>query len=266
MLFQNLKRDYIEWLASHGANLFRTMPASSNLRLSCLIAEWMSVAHLDNILDRILSSPKVTKGQRLKSLESAFVSKNARLKGWLYGSSRLDGCVCRCSPRGCRPVTSALKPFSLSRDRLRCTGSVAEISEQPERLTFHMVKCLYTDPAYQEVWEGQDWLPEATIRFLTFEELGIVHVCCRYSPADKEWHIHKNEEVTELLEEEAYKIRQLEDLVNEFQAKYVELRMLLPEFLEFYWTKRMEEFLRNDMPLSKQELSRIREIGVILHS
>lgn len=256
MLFQNLESDYIEWLERHEGNLFLKMPGNSNLLLSCLIAEWISIAHLRDVVGRKPFSPISLKDQR------TFVAKSTHLKGELYGSTSSDGCVCPCSPHGCRPITSALKPFSLSRPPMRCPEYVVQMSEQPERLMLHMIKSLFTEPVYQKVWEGKSWLPEAAIRFLTFEKLGIMHVCCCYSRTSKEWHTNEYEEVIEFLEEEAYKIQQLEKLINEFRAKYVELGMPLPEFLELYWTARIEEFLREENPLSSEELSRIKEIGV----
>jgi hypothetical protein len=115
------------------------------------------------------------------------------------------------------------------------------------------------------------WLAAEIIRAMTFNELGITHICnCSPIglPTDK-YHTQVREpfsdkEILRIHDEESLLIQQLEDLVAEFNAKYEELGIPLTEFLTGYWRTRMDEVLKEDEKLHEEEVKRMREVGVIV--
>jgi hypothetical protein len=73
------------------------------------------------------------------------------------------------------------------------------------------------------------------------------------------------EEIHEIRSEERFMLEQLESLMVEFEAKFVEVGGTLSSFLKEYWKPRMEEVLdAKDEALDEEERRNMREIGVVL--
>jgi hypothetical protein len=242
MLFQNITLNYVEWLINHGADPCRNIPTRSNLRLACLLSEWITLIQQDETSFDRESLGETLFGDRL-SLQSQLIALNSS-----------DDCKCPCSVNGCQPITSALK--SLRNDG--CPGS-----EQPTQILLCVLRYLYDQPKFQEMLRHDLWLVQCILRYITFEDLGIMHVCCSYSATMRDWRTYNDEEVTEILEEESYRIDMLEELVAEFEAAYLDLKLPLPDFLDVYWMKRMRTISQQEQMLKEEEVNRFIKIGIV---
>ncbi|KAL2838808.1 hypothetical protein BJY01DRAFT_237329 [Aspergillus pseudoustus] len=178
-------------------------------------------------------SDSITNGVRLINnceVEMIFLSlhvDSTRLLQTILSDNTIDDCLCACSDGGC----SALSRF-LSRVPMPISVHVQEILRRkfPEQTRRASVS--------------------ATLRYLTFDLLGITHTChrkqrIRIFDSTRMWLNDQfdPEDAQEIHEEESYFLDQLEHLVAEFDAKYDELGVTLSEFYEGYWKTRMREVL-----------------------
>ncbi|KAK1847899.1 hypothetical protein CCHR01_09489 [Colletotrichum chrysophilum] len=100
------------------------------------------------------------------------------------------------------------------------------------------------------------------IRVATFEKLSIRHTCCRNG-----WRTGIDEqEINNLNDEDAIRIKYLEDLVPEFEAAFESMECDVSEFFETYWKDRMSEVLDelDGKPLTKENLQGIEDLGIRL--
>lgn len=113
------------------------------------------------------------------------------------------------------------------------------------------------------------WIPAEVIRTMTFEWLGLTHTC-HIDPSAECYQAHPgrpqlpDEEILEIQDEEKHLIQQLEDLVAEFEAKYIELGGTLVSFLENYWRLRMQEVLKDGATRYAEVEAGMRELGIVL--
>ncbi|KAL5338928.1 hypothetical protein BJX70DRAFT_408388 [Aspergillus crustosus] len=127
-----------------------------------------------------------------------------------------DTCFCACSKGGCSPLS-----------RVARTIRAWYLMYEPSPGARTKANC------------------SALLRLFTFERLGLTHTCHR---------VHSrgatrldNAEISEIREEEAEMIEELDQLVREFDRKYDELSLGLEEFTTEYWIPRMEEVLAEEV-------------------
>jgi hypothetical protein len=72
------------------------------------------------------------------------------------------------------------------------------------------------------------------------------------------------EEIHEIHDEWREQITLHEELVGKFQAMYETSSLPFCEFLETVWWEKMKELLKSHNPPSQEEISRVRELGIIL--
>ena len=114
------------------------------------------------------------------------------------------------------------------------------------------------------VWH---WLSQEIIRYETFEKFELTHTCCEENPDYGLLYArYDSTEREEVHDEERLLISKLETLVAKFTEKYTELGVSLPDFLKGYWKTRMEEIEREEAPLDDEEIAKIEELGVVIHS
>lgn len=65
-------------------------------------------------------------------------------------------------------------------------------------------------------------------------------------------------------EEEQDSVLLLENLVAEFEVKFFDLGSNIGDFLHTYWKERMVEVMTERQPLNKEEVQRMRDIGVVV--
>ncbi|KAL3481002.1 hypothetical protein BJX99DRAFT_253984 [Aspergillus californicus] len=160
-----------------------------------------------------------------------------------------DNCQCGCSAGGCSMLNQMFR-------------TLCEKYENPLTIyTPQMVGDLISrlGKTCEEEYENRSAF--STIRYVTFEALGMTHTCHVYG--SHEIKIMDPEDVKEIRDEESGLLNELEGLLVEFEQKYGELGVGITEFLTGYWQTRMDEVLTpGDM--GAQEVRQITEIGVIL--
>jgi hypothetical protein len=174
-----------------------------------------------------------------------------------------DYCRCACSPQGCTPFTTILK-----------TGLEAEYQYSP---TTRRARMAELQKAFSQTTQalpldifGLPRILLASLRFLTFEALGIRHTCCsRYCKlrTSSFGDAYDEEDLQELREEDSSLVEILEELMEEFETRYNPADENLLQFVGRYWTHRLEEVLEemDACKLSDEQKRKLEEIGVNLY-
>ena len=173
-------------------------------------------------------------------------------------------CLCACSSHGCTPATMMLKGimsdfYYSDRASGQCVDMVKDIE-----ICIWAIEWLNNFLGHSnEAWQ---WLSRDIIRYLTFEILGLTHTCCEsYGCFPHSTRFNETEQ-EEIHEEERLTIGKLDALAPEFEEKYTELGVSVPDFLNGYWKTRMEEVEGEDEPLDEEEIAKIKDLGVVIHS
>ncbi|KAF5004032.1 hypothetical protein FDECE_9445 [Fusarium decemcellulare] len=92
---------------------------------------------------------------------------------------------------------------------------------------------------------------------------------CHYQPdhwiQDEVFDSERQEEWNEMLEEDRPLIKQLDELMEEFEAQFLRQNLSLTTFLRGYWLKRMRQVRRERAkPLTEDQKQDLRDAGVIL--
>ncbi|KAL4922626.1 hypothetical protein BDW62DRAFT_196630 [Aspergillus aurantiobrunneus] len=157
-----------------------------------------------------------------------------------------DCCVCACSIDGCLPSTIAL-------------GRIWTGPGDIPLIHGYIVARLLDGDTLNALHYS---LAPVALRSCTFEGLGLRHTCRQHYPR---YPINGDigvDDVAEVQAEEQPLIEQLEELVSEFELKYEELGVPLPEFLMGYWKTRMEKVLAEGF--DEGEACRMRGVGVVV--
>lgn len=189
-----------------------------------------------------------------KSLGNLNVRQQQFLRESL-ASNELDDCSCACSPDdGCRSITIALKEvFRLG----NLYSASVEIFGSHTCFRDHIMEYLFRDQS-----ESFGFVL-AVLRFLTFNELKLTHTCHRSH--NQQWGAPvSGDEAAETHEEERLLLQELDILVSEFQQKYLELRIPLPDFIHGYWAERMKKILSRRERADAQIVQEARQVGVWL--
>lgn len=158
-----------------------------------------------------------------------------------------DDCTCACSIRGCEAFTSIIKASESScrENRVFVFQRLASLWTWVEGIC-NSLKCSKCSEF---------------LRLITFMELGLTHTCCDYVCVKGRYmftEIGDQAEIDEIHDEEAADLQKLEELLEEFEAKRIELSLPFLGFLEEYWRPRMVEVL-SEGDLDEEALT---EIGV----
>lgn len=185
------------------------------------------------------------------------------LLGELFSSEFYDSCLCACSSHGCTPGTMMLK--RIKQIHRSMSGYYMQNILHPMEGLWWVIEWEETLLGHRhEAWR---WLSREIIRYETFEKLELTHTCCKVDIWYQRMpYRNDNMDREEIREEEHLMISKLDALVAEFQEKYTELGVPLSEFLEGHWKARMEEVEREEEPLDDEEIAKIRDLGVVIHS
>lgn len=164
-----------------------------------------------------------------------------------------DDCKCGCSINGCDALTSMLK------ERRRYQTAIYREPDQD----FYQFPILLAN-LLNITNDGWTFFPAEILRFLTFERLEMTHTCCVYH--EESWchdyfSVFDDNNRVEIQEEESADLEQLESLMLEFRRAYTDLGASLPDFLQGYWTTRMDHVMSEEA-IREDEATRIRELGV----
>lgn len=257
----------LSWLLQKGADLHRVKrvlqgdrwiswtPATHFISASVTIQDLWIIANQDPRLPSysIFSLPEVEK----------VMSK-------VLTALATDPCVCACSGSGCVALTIMLKEIVLEIDENDFCAS-HKISEEEFSLESSYwilracIKFITRLVCMDDI--TMNLLAPEFIRFATFTTLELTHTCCVYHPyREREPHHFTPFDVgdgEEIREEEDAQIDELEKLVAEFEAQYIERKQHLLDFFDGYWRPRMREYTEvNTKPYTEDELEEIHELGV----
>lgn len=242
-----------QWMVSRGASLYEAS-------LGGYPAIFDLAEHLGQWLEHwqfLCSCPEVMYSYQHKEGASPMVcltrqrshTDTRKIMSALLLDSPLDDCLCACSDGGCSPLLRVLRAHYSS----HCEDSSVSGRKDIRDSEWSVYRIFGTDPKRSNV--------SATLRFITFEALRIPHTCHKLSGQSAVQPIE--DEIFEIRDEHSASIRQLDDLMVEFDEKYDELGVGVPEFLGGYWHTRMDEMLQeHDIDLN--EAMKLREIGVVL--
>lgn len=179
------------------------------------------------------------------------------LLGEMLSLKIYDACLCACSSHGCTPATMVLKGT-----KAVLQGYWIKKPPREGRLwVIEWVERLLNDR--YEVWQ---WLSGEIIRYETFEALGLTHTCCKVYVLDTIPMLNDSVDCEEIRDEERLLIRKLDSLVEEFQEKHTELGESVSDFLKGFWKTRMKEIEVEEEPLDDEDIAKIRDVGVVIHS
>ncbi|KAL4940874.1 hypothetical protein BDV06DRAFT_230086 [Aspergillus oleicola] len=207
-----------------------------------LVAWGMMYCGLSRI-DRYYRKSDGTMSRECCSVDEIAKLGSAGVISTLHLDNPRDNCLCACSEGGCSPFLRLLKSFY---EGLPLPYYIVESQEVVYRLTGTSTKRVTVS---------------ATLRFFTFERLGMTHTCHRRC-REKVERLDP-EEVSEIREEEFASIERLDELMLEFDQKYDELGVSMNDFLKEYWEERMDEVLRKNI-VDPEDAKQVREIGVVL--
>lgn len=247
------------WLISKGADPGRRPDQSKrisndpSITAAHCICSWIGEAvYLQDLIE-----PSEINGRKLFGIMDGLEDECQSVLGRLVCTQFYDDCVCACSSNGCTPAVMMLKSITYS-----WSSSAHPISFQRCIWVIDWLDNLLSH--HHEAWQR---LSHEFIRYETFEKLALTHTCCtrRYKAYDMRNDMDKTER-EEIRDEERLMISKSDALVTEFEEKYTELAVSLPDFLNGYWKTRMEEVESEEEPLDEGEIAKIKDLGVVIHS
>jgi hypothetical protein len=245
--------EYALWLIDHGANAAAPLGnIGSKLNQTAVHGvAWQFGNYLFNPWEGI------------NNWENLADKARGRLVNLTCNMNAPDNCRCACSSQGCTPFTTILNSAFKARPNDSSTSRRARTAKL--RKAFNRT----TQALPPDVF-GLPKIPLASLRFLTFEALGIRHTCCYcYSQlrGDSFGDGYDEEDLQELREEDSCLVEILAELMQEFETRYNPADENLPQFVERYWTHRMEEVLEemDACKLSDEQKRKLEEIGVNLY-
>ena len=255
------------WLTSKAANPERKteqsvyLPRGPNITAAHYLCFWIGIAVF---WDDESGFQHPMENTWLSGLLEEPVEDYLLLLGRLFSSKLYDSCICACSSLGCTPAKTLLHSMSVEFRKYAPSRYKSDLL-LPIDCQLWMIE--WFSPLLgdsREVWQS---LSQDIIRYETFEKLELTHTCCWTIPRRGLIHTrHDSTEREEVHDEERLLIGKLESLVAEFTGKYTELGVSLPDFLKGYWRTRMEEFEREEERLDDEEIAKIEELGVVIHS
>ncbi|MCJ1243970.1 hypothetical protein MMC30_001167 [Trapelia coarctata] len=244
-----------EWLISKGADVSKkNTPAGASQIHFLALGVYEELEQL--IVDE--HSPSQALSQDWNLLPHVFESFTSALNCvFKEDYSRInDGCLCACSVHGCSSITVLLRELSRAPEK----GFLAMCMTcfQNVRSTF-LYWALETGLNQRQ---ALDTVADDVIRSLLFADLGLTHTCCDlqlYYPSNS--RVPSPQEISEIQDEEKELIAELESLCEEADHRWAQYQGSFVEFLESF---RQEVRERPSKPISKKDIRKMEEIGVVL--
>ncbi|KAJ5967624.1 hypothetical protein N7501_003872 [Penicillium viridicatum] len=237
------------WLMSKGASIERKLP-TSNAKVAHLLTAQVTYKYL---YDLILGSDRLDNDYR--NWEKG-VSELGDACFFVYPTQ--DCCVCACSPGGCTTLSVALRSI------LR----VAYFRQR--RIADHCLRELILSlSAWQDSWPD---LSREIVRTLTFDALGLTHMCCTEIYRDHLFFASVPEEgrdeteVGRIADDQHFLVKEFEELMEEMESKLDELGLPLEEFLDCYWYDRVIEHLSRRDRYDEEHVTEVRKMGISLEA
>ncbi|KAF1960005.1 hypothetical protein CC80DRAFT_590342 [Byssothecium circinans] len=251
--------EVLEWFIAHGAKLdavhpvWKTMPVHLIAEKAALLALRDSDAIALTMMDYLFPTEETATGTT--SCTRDFLHT-------IFGTGQTDGCVCLCTPHGCNVISSALKVAHHQ------THSIAQTD-----VLYRLKKTLRTIvELIPSALMAETWVCSSIVRGMTFEALDLTHTChehnhrihhpmTRVSPNNP----YSTKEILDIQFVEQQDIILFEDLLDEFYLAWKDWEGSVTDFVDGYWTARMEEVLEERNSCERiEEVERLAEVGVLV--
>ena len=177
----------------------------------------------------------------------------------LFSSELYDNCLCACSSHGCTPMLKGITQY------LRLCMAYEGMT-RAHHIESRIWVIAWMESRLGHRHEAWRWLSREIIQYETFQRLRLTHTCCAFDYWGELLVSEDNMDREEIRDEERFLIGKLDALVAEFQEKYLELGVSVTDFLKGYWKARMEEVEREEELLDDEDVAKIRDMGVVIHS
>jgi hypothetical protein len=291
---------YLHWLATHGADFCQLMSFETERKIFMANFTFWKIGedvHSPWSWLHGLAHELTSDGESLPLTDR--IAWIREVNAAVLPAEIADSCSCKCSPRGCTPMTSMLKVMPGLRDHTTyifsestdssgdspadstdCSeGSVAGDTDSADDESGWMKNSLSSMAAalgrYLKLFGGDLDLRHhsAALRYVTFTTLGIPHTCC--DPYGSCWPDDmscSSEEEEEIEDEHAYELGLLEELLREFEGQVTAIlqdpNRGVSEVIRFWkrtWVSRMREVLArlHSNDLADDEKRAAEEVGVV---
>ncbi|KAI1776458.1 hypothetical protein F4818DRAFT_440825 [Hypoxylon cercidicola] len=242
--------ELISWFEDHGTNIHAPIPVPE---YHALTSEAEGAALVYPAIHRL--SHMISWSRRMW-VRSDLRTEHLHIFSKLLKDEFTDPCLCYCTIDGCTSASKyareIITEIRLSDLEQRTPETIALAEQATSNFDGHTIVL-------------------GLIRVMTFGLLGMRHTCCIHTyrdlpPLEKfaMLRLMDPEEVNEIREEDQYLAELLETLMEEFEAKFLEMKVPLSKFVMEYWWPRMKEVEKEREELSSSDLHAIREIGVVL--
>ncbi|KAJ0164255.1 hypothetical protein CTA2_1429 [Colletotrichum tanaceti] len=234
---------FIIWLVEHEASLASLVPGT---------VEGYTAAH------EVLSYQRRPQQYQDKGHSQIMAATRSAISEAPY----LDACRCRCSLHGCHPYSMLFKGTQWSMQEELESEDIGTAMTVLDNFLVYMTGSLAALEGGDRGMIPRD-LVSTWLRGCTFATLPLRHTCCNNGRAR-----HDEEEVEEILEEDAAELRRLETLLVEFEEAIDDSGSPLTEFLQTYWKDKMTSVLRdiNEQRLTERDVEGARSLGVYLRA
>ncbi|KAH7008767.1 hypothetical protein EDB80DRAFT_872565 [Ilyonectria destructans] len=262
--------DLVAWFVDHGADLHSSIPrvACSPSTPSERVSGCFQVIHriaFETALDGYRSLP------RILSNDEPRIAQLSRI----LEDPTTDPCNCYCARRGCSPASLFARGIWDHIDDTHPSQPHRQLISE-WRYGVELINAVLSSS------KAQTKAAMDIIRLSTFTRLGMKHTCCKYeywefipdishteAIRDGKYtiiSIMDPEDIAEIQEEDQHLATHLDSLVEEFDAKFMELGQPFSEFFLGYWWSRMDEVDAEKDELSCEDIEAIEEAGVILET
>ena len=248
--FRHNLLEFVTWMLSKGADLYARQDVGSvkGQHVTCYPQSWQLLrATTISFVSWELGKPAPIQQQweeRTKFFDWEILTENTpqtlQTLRRIVMDCTTDDCTCSCSVSGCTARTLMGRSYTSwegKKDLYERTCNYREI-------IIYLAQLIDVDAALGSC---------EVLRLLTFQELGLTHVCCRprlvgyIFSSYMFFRIEDQAEINEIREEESAGLSLLEELLKEFELKMDELGIPFPDFLTDYWAPRMEQVLDENL-------------------
>lgn len=239
----------LEWFQEHGLSIHEPIPAAncaSELKTGGSRPIYRTIHALGSAMGRFINYS--WDNARYFSLQR----KQLHRMKELLEDKATDPCLCYCTTNGC---TFASRLFRDLRRR---------------KLDLLLQTLRMITPAVS----GEEGYRIASdlVRVLTFHMLGMKHTCCCVDTwADLKSamkggliRLEDPEEMAEIRDEDRFLAELLDTLMEDFGAKFRQMKVPFDQFIEGYFWTRMKEVEKQKDEFSVEEIIKMRDIGVVL--
>ncbi|SCO30795.1 uncharacterized protein FFMR_01996 [Fusarium fujikuroi] len=171
------------------------------------------------------------------------VPLSPKVSSIIFEEDNVDDCRCRCSPKGCTPLTKFLAAINWQQDWVLTFGIAKTISIALEHLEYMcgLLRHIGYDLAKEH------WFDSTAVRHATFFILDLRHTCCCLGHGDGSYATSplSTADRLEIEEEDSSRLELFEKLIMDFERERGNYADLL-SFAREYWAPKTEAAYREN--------------------